>query len=540
MSILRLWAVVAVSGLSALACVQPSQPAQPGEQIGEPKHGGVLNVTVTTDPYDWDPSYGGKSNPNGGGIDLSYNSLLSYKMGPDVGYHEAIVIPKLADRWDVSPDAKTFTFHLSSGIRFANLPPVNGRELTAADAKWSLEYWSRSGAFADKKLPVGQYQWMFEGLDRIDAVDSQTVTVRFKTPSVPFVRYAAADMLPIVPKEIYEAEGHLKNTMVGSGPYQLDRSASQPGVRWVWQKNQTYWEAGKPYLDSVRWLVIPDDSTFQAAFKSGQVDIHPMVSFNIGQEVQKANPNAVAHETPGLKGDFWLRVDRPPLNDVRVRRAIALSIDRDELMRVLQGGRGIWQMPHLLTPYFSQEEIKQLQPYNPTEAKRLLAEAGHANGVDLELPLPAGKCGAECISEIELLQSQLKKGGINLVLKTVEAAQWSINLRAGNFWVIVPGGSDAKWDVSSTLYKYHPASATNYAGTNDPRLTSLIDAQMGETDETKRREIVRQAGRIIAEQAYGIVMYTPVRYEFWQPYVKNYAPNWNVFGWPLKDTWLDK
>lgn len=535
----RGWTVIAASGLVSLACVQASQPAASGENAAQPKTGGTLRVTVPVDPYDWDTSYGGKSIPNGNGMSLSYNSLLSYRAGPEIGYHERALGPGLAERWEVSSDAKTFTFHVRSGVKFANLPPVNGRDLTAADAKWSLDYAARTGAVADKKLPAGFFEWMFTGLDRIEAPDRDTVIVRFKEPSVPFSAYAGADWLPIMPKEIYEAEGHFKDTMIGSGPFQLDRSASQVGTRWVWQKNRNYWEAGKPHLDSVQWLVIPDDSTAEAAFTTRQLDILGDISVSTAQVVQKASPNAVSYEMQRIYGDFWLRVAKPPLNDVRVRRAIALSVDRDELMRVFQGGRGAWQMPHLLTTYFTQEEIKQLQPYNPTEAKRLMVEAGHPNGLDLEVTFPAGKCDTTCTTTNELLQSQLKKGGINLVLKSIDAAAYSNNRKKGDFTVNLLTGSEARWDIDSTLFKFHADSASNYAGTNDPALTRLIDAQRGEVDEAKRRDLIRQAGRIIAEQAYGIVMYTPVKYEFWHPRVRNYTPNWNVNGWPVLNTWLD-
>lgn len=153
---------------------------------------------------------------------------------------------------------------------------------------------------------------------------------------------------------------------------------------------------------------------------------------------------------------------------------------------------------------------------------------------------PGKQYGEQYITHLELLQSQLKKGGINLLLKVIDAQAYSTNRKQGEFTINLLTGSDARWDVDGTLYKFHPESKSNYAGTVDPELKRLIEAQRAEVDPTKRKDLIRQAGRIIAEKAYGIVMYTPVSFEFWQPYVKNYTPNWNVEGWPLLDTWLDK
>src|SRR5947199_1417265 len=102
----------------------------------KPQPGGTVSVNVQTDPFDWDLSYVGKSVPNSNGISLAYESLLTLKRPPQVKYGDIVVQPKLAEKWE-APDAITYTFHLRPGVRFANLPPVNGRAMTAADVVWS-------------------------------------------------------------------------------------------------------------------------------------------------------------------------------------------------------------------------------------------------------------------------------------------------------------------------------------------------------------------------------------------------------------------
>ncbi len=137
--------------------------APPSGQPPEIKRGGTLNLAAPRDPYDWDITYAATAG-GGDGLTLAYSQLLSYKVGEGIGYGDLVLGPQVAERWEVSPDAKVFTFHLRKGVTFQDLPPVNGRELTAADVKWSWEYGARSGEFKEKKLPASNNNYIFEGM----------------------------------------------------------------------------------------------------------------------------------------------------------------------------------------------------------------------------------------------------------------------------------------------------------------------------------------------------------------------------------------
>src|SRR5205807_3320559 len=140
---------------------------------------------------------------------------------------DLVLQPELAERWEVSSDARKFTFTLRKGLHFANIAPVNGRDITSTDVKFSYDYWSRTGEFKDKKLAPGQNAAMFEGLERVDAPDPSAVVVTFKDPFVPFLNYAASSWNHVVPREIYDQDGSYRDRILGSGPYQLDTGASQ-------------------------------------------------------------------------------------------------------------------------------------------------------------------------------------------------------------------------------------------------------------------------------------------------------------------------
>jgi len=490
--------------------------------------------------------YLGRNSPNNLGQILAYDTLLAAKHGTDVKYEDFVLQPALAERWE-TPDALTYTFHIRRGVKFANLAPVNGRELTADDIKWTYEYWSRLGQFKDKNLPVAQYGWFFEGMRSIEAPDPATVVIRFDQPFAPFINYTGSYWNPIVPHDIYDQDGNLKNRMVGTGPFQLDTAASQKGARWVFKKNSSYWNTGKPYIDEVEWVIVPDDSTAAAAFQSKQVDIigatGTMLDFNAAKAVKAANPAAVMYPyvTFGPLLFIYINNKAAPLNDARVRQAISLATDPDEFINTFAGGEGERTLAGAFPDTYSQQEIRQLQRYDIAQAKQLLSAAGYANGLDLEFIYnPA--YGQLHVSGVQLFQAQLRKAGINVTLKSMDSVAVS-NARAQGKYSLTatPRTTALVGDVDSYAYaNFHTGSANNQSQVSDPKLDAVLEAQRRELDQAKRKELVRQAVRTIVEQAYSIAIFRAASYQFWQPYLKGYAPNFGTLGAPQADTWLEK
>jgi len=492
-------------------------------------------------------SYTGKSNPNQYGAGLAYNGLLATKTGPDMKYEQIVLLPALAERWEVQ-DAQTYTFHLRKGLKFADLPPVNGRELTSADVKWSYEYASRTGQFGDKKLPQAQFNWFFEGATGIETPDPSTVVLKFKEPYVPFINYAGSYNNPIVAHEIFDQYGNFKDHMVGTGPFQLDEATVQKGSRWTWKKNQSYWDAGKPYIDEIRWLVMTEDAAAVAAFESRQLDLIGSTGDVFGlpqaQQIPKVYANAVQYEYLPTGPTLWLDINNraAPLSDVRVRQALSLAINRDEFITTFAGGKGAWALPGAGPDTFTQDEIKQILHYDPAQAKQLLSQAGYANGVDLDFTYPGSAYGQDYISHLQLLQAQAKKAGINITLRSQDKTSWSSLEMTGKYLITanpktsaMPGG-----DIDGYVYaNFHSGTGENRYGVSDPQLDAMLEAQRREPDAARRAELVRQAVRFISEQVYGIAVFRAAQYQFWQPSVKGYAPNaWSVTV-PQAGSWLD-
>jgi ABC-type transport system substrate-binding protein len=539
-----LLAASAAAGSALLAaCAGSRTGKRAGSGAGQPKTGGQLNVPTTLDPFDFDPTSRPSENRNP--IGIAYDSLLTIKNGPDIKYDDLIIGPNLVDRWE-TPDAQTFTFHMRPGIHFANLPPANGRAVDSADAKWTIEYLSRTGSIKDTGIPPSLNAPMFTGIDSISTPDPMTLVVRFGEPFIPFLSYIALEWNPLLAHEVFDQDGNFSNRLVGTGPWQLDLSASQKGTRWIYKRNPTYFLPNRPYVDQLNYLVLRDDATRFAAFQAGQVDFAPgsdvgdLQDAATAQQIKKDNPKAIAFDylaTGG--GHLYENVRKPPLSDARVRRALAVSINHDEFIKVFAGGSGDWAIAAAPEGLFSQEEIKRISPYDPQQAKQLLSAAGYANGVDIEFYLTNDR-GQAFINTVQLLQAQFKQTGINLTIRPTDRATIGKNRQTGNFQL----DFDLKTldtDLDSYLFQtFYSKSAGNYAGIEDAQLNSLLLAQRREVDSSKRRDIFRQIAQRIADQSWSAALFRGGAYAFWQPWVRNFSLNFCHRCLPLRDAWVDR
>ncbi len=520
--------------LSGIAC-SSAGPVAPSNNEGRPVSGGTFKVAASQ-PFDFDLSYTGS---NSGAIYLkeAYSTVLRLKTGPDIGFNQVEIEPSLAERWEIAPDAKTFTFHLRKGIKYANLPPVNGRELTSADVKFSYEYSARTGEFA--KLQASTFAYMFEGLESIQATDPYIVVVKFKEGFAPFLSYVASSDNPIMPREIYAQDGHFKDRVVGTGPFQLDVAASLPNARQIMKKNPTYFEQGKPYLDQVDNIIIADEATRLGAFASKQLDYYgESVDAGVTAEVKRAVPSAFEYEFLSTPRILALNFQRPPLNNPQVRKAISLGIDRDELIKVQGGGKGEWgvAMTNIFNDLFTPQEVKAIVRQDVEEAKRLLQQAGFGQGFQAELIFNAE--GADSRAA-QLYQSQLKKIGVNITLKPLESAEVTRRRRAKDLDMLVLVEAQ-RIDLDGQLFlATYTGGGFNYNNVSDAKADKLILAQRSEVDPAKRRELLRELIRYLNESALQIPTYRVGTSLIWHPYVRGFYQSADRRTQGVKtDVWL--
>ena len=410
------------------------------------------------------------------------------------------------------------------------------------DVRFSMEYQSRSGQFKDSKLPTSINVSMYEGLDSVQAPDASTVVIRFKQPFVPFLQHMSLERNAILAHEVYDKEGNFTNTMVGTGLWQIDPSASQSGSRWVMVRNPNYFLPGRPYIDRVNFLVLKDNATMVSAFQTKQIDLlnQQYVTPATAPQIAKANPSAVDWTFNDTRGGLLFEnVKKPPLDDVRIRKAIAISIDRDAFLQTFYGGKGEWAVAGGQPGLFSHDEIHSMLKYDPAQAKQLVSDAGFPNGVPLELHYSPSR-GDMGTQIVQLIQAHLKNGNINVTLKPEDEATFSDTQRKGQFqldYEVKPQVGDIDAYI---FYNWYSKSNGNFGGVADPKLDTMLEAQRSTVDLAKRKDTLRQAVKYIVDNAYYTAFCYGQGHYFWQPYVKNFAPNIAHNTMPVYDSWIDK
>jgi peptide/nickel transport system substrate-binding protein len=529
------------AGLAAGATLSAEPVLAPRGLRAQPKRGGVLRVRGY-DPPHFDPhlTLNFKTNTT---LSFVYNRLVRYKVGAGVAPGVFTVESDLAERWE-EPDETTYVFHLRKGVRWHNKPPVNGRELTADDIKFTYDRF-----LTEKGNPL---RYTLDPVDRVEAVDRYTVRFRLKEPFV-WLPHMLANPAGtwIVAREVVEKYGDLKKaeTAIGTGPFVLERY--EPNVKATFRRHPGFFRSGLPLIDGVDWLVMEDAATGLAAYRTGQLDAGYWHWWSVRQQdvaaIKKSHPQFAYQDfLSNVTHGIYMRTDKPPFNDVRVRRAISHAVDRQAVIDAvfLRGeptpaiSRG--------APEWS-PRIDQLGPgaqyyrHDPKEARRLLAEAGFPNGLKTQLNVTGGY-GSDITDSFELVQRQLKESGIEAELKLQEYGAYIATTFLGKYEGMAMGPFSIAWEPHGTLYgMYWPEQTRNSSHVNDGKLMGMLKEQMRTKELEARRKLIFDIQRYAAEQQYYVYLYCVGITGSWQPYVKGYAPTPNFdYGSRAAALWLDR
>ena len=284
------------AGITVSAWPLYDPPTLWGGEAETPKRGGILRVRGF-DPPHFDPHIA-TANFTQSTLSFVYSKLVRHKVGGDVPPGRFIVEPDLAERWEELDDT-TYVFHLRQGVKWHNKPPVNGRELVAEDVKFTYD------RFLTEKGNGNRY--LLDSVDRIEVVDRYTVKFLLKEPFVWFISVLAYPTSTwIVAPEVVQQYGDLKKseTAIGTGPFILERY--EPNVKSVFKRNPDYYREGQPYVDGVEWLVIPDESTGLAMYRTGQIDCGPGTSWAVRQQdldsLKKTHPQLMYRDFQSQSG----------------------------------------------------------------------------------------------------------------------------------------------------------------------------------------------------------------------------------------------
>jgi len=434
-------------------------------------------------------------------FDLMYSRLtrLDANMRPQ---------PDLAQTWDISPDGKTYTFHLRQGVKFHN-----GRELTSADVKYTYERIINPDTASIAKS-------FFDPIDHIDAPDPSTVRIVLKEPNTPFLVNTAATWAGIVAREVVDANGgDLNKVDAGSGPFMLQEWT--PDTRTVLVRNPNYYLPGQPAVDKITFLIMPDENARIAALRTGNVQFTVLSA--AGFDTLKNDSSVKAVEGPTLSYAYLgMNVNKPPFDKPEVRQAISYAVDRNEIINSVFRGhaRPTGPVPSAMADWAI--DVSQIDTYTPNldKARQLMADAGVSN---VKTTMQAMSTLSYQVDAAQVIRSQLLKIGIDAEVQPLEVGVYVDNWKKKNMDLMVGGnGSGTNPDRAVCFFFCTDGSANVWNYTN-PQVDSDGAEGRTATDQAAAKAVYTDAQKQIINDAPNLFLANQNQFLAYSPKLQNFT-----------------
>ena len=528
-------------GLAAFAAAALFAPALALAQAEKPQYGGSLNignVYVTVSPMSADTGdWAWKHSQDTG---LAYEQLFAadlskskrkggaYDFTSDAWLPADALRGELAEKWEMKQNPVRVEVQLRKGVIFpAKAGVMEARELTAEDVVFSFDRLNKS----PKKIPG-----YFDHVEKVEATAKHTVVFTLKNYNAEWdYRFGWGYYSGVIAKEVVAAGASNWKNMNGTGPFQLADYVQ--GNSLVFQKNPIYWDTEKiggqdyklPFVDKVTYRFIKDEQTFVTALRTAKLDVLEAVRWSHVAELKKSAPKIQWHRYLSNGGQFIsMRMDQKPFDDIRVRRAMNLAINRAEIVKSYYGGNAevlAYPMHPTYTGYHEPLEqmpaaVKELYSYNPKKAKELLAEAGYPNGFSFKVQTSSASVEGDLL---QLVGAYLEKIGVKMEIQTLEygayfSAMMTKTNAAGYFMFL--GNTNPTTALRKSFVK---GNVWNPAQFSDPEIDKKMAEVLAESNERVRQVKVRLMTREILEKAPLIYLPTAYVYTGWWPWVKNYG-----------------
>jgi len=504
------------AGRAATATPQPTTTPAPTPDV---RRGGTLVLPSLGDPGKVDPSTARSVTFLGVWAPQVYNNIVSFNWQPPMGE----IVPDLAERWEAN--GPTFTFYFPGDVVWQD-----GEPFTAADAMFSLA--NQQGRIAPQ----------LKDIVSMETPDDRTLVVTLEQPRASFISTLGIIQTPIYAQHVHEAAGGNLDDgpSVGTGPF--TQGDYNKGVSVEFLRSPSYFKEGLPYLDAVKFIFIKDGGTRLAGFKAGRLDmLGAAATYVVGENDLNDLRSSVVDLVPWPHDPLAINLvvintAVSPWDDVRVRRAAFLAMDRFAAVKVLPGSTK--PAGPLVGPPgwgLSDDELFKLPGYRQgaeleqdrAEARRLLADAGYPNGFEIELVTTSVDY---IVDEAEFVLDQLKHVGIDAEVLVLAAAEATARRTAGDF-VLSPDGCNVAFPDPDG------SSCVLVGGKNlldDDIMQNLYRQQSAETDPAKRQALVIELQRRMVEVVPGIPL--TWRGQFWpvQGEVKGFTPpvgHWSYQRW---------
>ena len=528
--------LVLLAALTLLTGALLALIATPAPAADTPRRGGVLLAVIGADPPSLDPH----QESTFANIELVaplYSTLL--QLDP---YSYPKIIGDLATEWKVSPDGLTYTFKIHPGVQFHD-----GSALTAPDVKASYDkiIFPPQGVRSVRKNA-------YTAVAAVEAPDATTVVFKLKFPSASLLANLASPWNVIFPKKYLDQDpNYFKTHVIGSGPFKF--KGYTRGSTFEGERNPSYFVKDRPYLDGYKFYISPETSVRAAAIRSGRayIEFRNLPDAEVDAIRKQLGDKISVQETP-MTGQWGIAINntKKPFDDVRVRKALTLAIDRYTMGKVLAPLTGLKFVGGLMRPGsewgMAPAELEKLPGFgrdsekNQAEARKLLAEAGYPNGFKVVLKNRNVKLPYQDFAVF--LIGEWKKVGIEVENRPLETAAWfSDGQDTGNFELIVAPTVEFSDDPDQFLGRYATGSTQNWGRFSDPQVDDLFSRQARSLDPAERKKLITQMEQRVLENAYFMPgLWWSRNLVHWTK-VKNYlAPPNHYTNQKLQDVWLSE
>lgn len=459
-----------------------------------------------------------------------FDRLVDVEVGTD---GNSKIVPSLAESWDISDDGLEYTFHLRQGVKFHN-----GNDFTAEDVAYTFHRMLTveggvNTEFIDQikgadELLAGET----DTLEGVEVVDDYTIKVTLKEPFAGFLASISSPGVSIYDSEATEAAGDQFGmdpaVTVGTGPFEF--SSWSFNNQLVLTRNEDYWK-GASGLPGVVIKIIPDTETQSMMFESGELDILDLdyAADSVDRFTETYPDQIVQGPRVGIVY-FTMNFNKEPFQDVRVRKAVQMSIDRQAILDALYGGRGQVEQgifPHGLIGFNpDQEEIK----YDPEAAKALLAEAGYADGFDMEIAADSSASDTMTMA-LEIVSDQLAEVGIRAEIKNYDESTWLETRKSGELGSFMSTWSADYNDPDNFIYTFFGNEektrirSINYPDTEVMERVAKARTIVNENERLAEYKALEE--KIIHEDAAWVPMFSRLHLFAVSKRVQGFAPLWS-------------
>ena len=443
---------------------------------GTPVPGGSVVYGMTQDLASLDPHV----DTDAGTRDVVFNLYEGLvKPTSDGGFITAV-----ASDYTISDDAKTYTFTLRDGITFHDGTPV-----TIEDVKYSIDRYAEiqgeSSAFSSL-------------VDSVEVQDDKTLVVNLKESYSEFLPMMT---IAIIPQSNEDPAGN----PIGTGPFKY--VSYTPGQNLELEKYDGYWQEGVPSLDSVEFKFIADVDTAFVELQAGTIDI--LKYLTSAQAETLGDDYNIVQGSMNLVHAMYLNSAYEPLSKTEVRQALCYAVDRDAINNFIFGGKSHIIGSHMIPAMskYYEPEAETVYSYDPEKAKELLADAGYADGFDLEITVPSSY--SQHVDSAQIIADELSQVGINVTLNQVEWSTWLQDVyKGGNFQATVIG-FDGTLAPSDWLKKYVTDDAKNFMHYSNTEYDDVFNTAYTTVDDDVKVENYKKAQMILAEDAAAVYIEDP-------------------------------